>query len=556
MMFKRNKVLSLALALALAFCFSSYSKADTTTDLLDPSAQNWSGTYGTGYWQGTGGPAPNRIPNNSGFIWSSDANIIGTTIAINTALEQAGIQVEGFSYKWRVKNGNGNLYGKQPGVDDFKITVDVLKADGSIYQSYVYDYGHSHNWTSHTGSETFANNYLPPSYFSDINISAQGSDSAGWTGHYGPEFNVSASEFNLTYSSNPCYSNPLYDVACPGYATAYFNQQCTANPLYNSGCTGYAAAYLTQQCSSNPLYSTSCSGYSTAYYNQQCSNDALYDVTCDGYASAYYDQQCSVNALYDSGCNGYSTAYYNQQCSNDALYDSGCNGYENAFFAQQCSIDTLYNNQCPGYASAYYDQQCSVNALYDSGCPGYASAYYKQQCTFNPQYDKDCQGYLAETPPGEIVIVDDPIVAEAITLETPIIPEQVIVIEEVILEEPVVEEVIEEVIIVEPKQVDTAKEKTKKIKEIQQVNTQSLADKMSNAATFKVQQQIQTRLIAMLNFVPEFSKYSKTQLDGGQLQKEVNLKGGRIVDNAFARWFVNDPNYDKLEELQYNLGAN
>ena len=503
---------SLLAALVLACCFSFYSNADTTTDLLDPSAQNWSGTYGTGYWQGTGGPAPNRIPNNSGFIWSSDANIIGTTIAINTALEQAGIQVEGFSYKWRVKNGNGNLYGKQPGVDDFKITVDVLKADGSIYQSYVYDYGHSHNWTSHTGSETFANNYLPPSYFSDINISAQGSDSAGWTGHYGPEFNVSASEFNLTYSSNPCYSNPLYDVACPGYATAYFNQQCTANPLYNSGCTGYAAAYLTQQCSSNPLYSTSCSGYSTAYYNQQCSNDAL--------------------------------------------YDSGCNGYENAFFAQQCSIDTLYNNQCPGYASAYYDQQCSVNALYDSGCPGYASAYYKQQCTFNPQYDKDCQGYLAETPPGEIVIVDDPIVAEAITLETPIIPEQVIVIEEVILEEPVVEEVIEEVIIVEPKQVDTAKEKTKKIKEIQQVNTQSLADKMSNAATFKVQQQIQTRLIAMLNFVPEFSKYSKTQLDGGQLQKEVNLKGGRIVDNAFARWFVNDPNYDKLEELQYNLGAN
>ena len=227
----------------MACCFSSYSKADTTTDLLDPSAQNWSGTYGTGYWQGTGGPAPNRIPNNSGFIWSSDANIIGTTIAINTALEQAGIQVEGFSYKWRVKNGNGNLYGNQPGVDDFKITVDVLKADGSIYQSYVYDYGHSHNWTSHTGSETFANNYLPPSYFSDINISAQGSDSAGWTGHYGPEFNVSASEFNLTYSSNPCYSNPLYDVACPGYATAYFNQQCTAKPLYNSGCTGYAAAY-------------------------------------------------------------------------------------------------------------------------------------------------------------------------------------------------------------------------------------------------------------------------------------------------------------------------
>ena len=169
---------------------------------------------------------------------------------------------------------------------------------------------------------------------------------------------------------------------------------------------------------------------------------------------------------------------------------------------------------------------------------------------------KNCEGYMAETPPGEIVIVDDPIVAEAITLETPIIVEQEIVIEEVVVEEPVVEEVIEEVIIVEPKQVDTAKEKTKKIKEIQQVATQSLADKMSTAASFEVQKQIQTQLINMISFVPNFSKYTKTQLDGGQLQKEVNLKGGRIVDNAFARWFINDPNYERLEALQYNLKGN
>ena len=76
---------------------------------------------------------------------------------------------------------------------------------------------------------------------------------------------------------------------------------------------------------------------------------------------------------------------------------------------------------------------------------------------------------------------------------------------------------------------------------------------MSDAASFEVQQQVQQQLIAMLSFVPDFSKYSKAQLDGGQLPKEVNLKGGRIVDHQFARWFVNDPNYERLEELQYNL---
>jgi len=504
-------VRSLLAALVLVCCFSFYSNADTTTDLLDPSAQNWSGTYGTGYWAGTGGPAPNRLPSDRGFIWGSADSLISTTIAVNTALQQAGIQVNGFNYKWRVKNANTTSR-NQTQVDPLKITVDVLKADGSVYASYEYDYGFRQGWRNHIGSETFTDNYLDPSFFGNINIGVQAKDADGSTGHYGPEFNTLQSEFNLTYSSNPCYSNPLYDVACPGYATAYFNQQCTANPLYNSGCSGYAAAYLTQQCSSNPLYSTSCSGYSTAYYNQQCESNPLYDAGCTGYAQAYLTQQCNLDALYDASCTG--------------------------------------------YANAYYVQQCDYDPLYDVTCDGYAEAYYKQQCTFNPQYDKDCQGYLAETSPGEIVIVDDPIVAEAITLETPIIPEQVIVIEEVILEEPVVEEIIEEVIIVEPKQVNTAKEKTKKIKEIQQVATQSLADKMSTAASFEVQKQIQTQLINMISFVPNFSNYSKTQLDGGQLQKEVNLKGGRIVDNAFARWFINDPNYDKLEELQYNLGAN
>jgi hypothetical protein len=746
-MFKRNKVLSLALALALAFCFSSYSKADTTTDLLDPSAQNWSGTYGTGYWQGTGGPAPNRIPNNSGFIWSSDANIIGTTIAINTALEQAGIQVEGFSYKWRVKNGNGNLYGNQPGVDDFKITVDVLKADGSIYQSYVYDYGHSHNWTSHTGSETFANNYLPPSYFSDINISAQGSDSAGWTGHYGPEFNVSASEFNLNYSTNPCHENQLYNTSCLGYATAYATQQyntnCAANALYDSGCPGYSAAYQTQQCNANPLYSTACSGYTAAYYNQQCSINALYDSGCNGYATAYFNQQCGLDTLYNSNCPGYATAYFNHQCAANPLYDSQCPGYATAYFNQQCSANTLYDSQCPGYATAYFNAQCSASALYNSQCPGYATAYFnqqcgisalydsacsgyaqaylaqqcaisplydsqcngyalayynqqctlfpandascsgyytaqcdisslfdpgctgyqtafvEQQCSVNPQYDQSCIGYVdlsvgtvedvasvleptiqeavnnttqvsvplailalntpaVELPvvvPVEVIVVavpigepansfdapketvasasvnlEDSIEREINALEEVDTTEEVVVIEEVVEveesvsaitedgseEEKVVvieeettdkEETTEEVVVEEkivkkptPKKVLTkkqkAKAKAKKIKEIVQARGESLAQQMSTAATVEVQKQLQNQLLAIIGFVPDFSKYGKTNIDGGNLQQEVNLKGGRIVDHQFSRWFLNDPGFAALEEQQYNLRSN
>ena len=87
-------------------CYSSYSNAQavvsptqTSPDLLDPSAQNWSGNYGTGYWGGSQNPAgtnssiPNRLPNDTGFIWGGANEIIGTTIAINQALQVAGIQV-------------------------------------------------------------------------------------------------------------------------------------------------------------------------------------------------------------------------------------------------------------------------------------------------------------------------------------------------------------------------------------------------------------------------------------------------------------------------------
>ena len=393
----------------LCFCFYCNASAQvvnttpqtsTTGDLLDPSAQNWTGTYGTGWWGGSRNPAgvgnesvPNRLPTDSGFIWGGKDQIISTTIAINTALAQAGIQVNGFTYKWRVKNGNANIYQNQPGIDDFEITVEILDSNGNTYQTYVYDYGHSHNWTTHQGSETFPNQFLPPSYFSDINILAQGSDSANWAGRYGPEFNVAQSELKLTFSANPCHNDPLYDPQCQGYAVALFNQQCTQNPLFDPTCTGYAAAYMTQQCSANPLHDPTCPGYSTAYYNQQCSLNALHDQNCPGYATAYLNQQCALNPLHDTSCTGYATAYFNQQCSISALHDQNCPGYATAYFNQQCSISALHDPQCPGYATAYFNQQCSISALYNAQCPGYATAYYNQQCSLNPLYDTQCPGY-------------------------------------------------------------------------------------------------------------------------------------------------------------------
>ena len=194
------------------------SKGDETTNLLNPI---WSGDYGTGYWGGTtGGETPNMLPNGTGFIWGHGGGLLSNTIAINNAIQSLGMQVEGFSYVWRVKNANINRYEQQGGVDPLEITVDVFKSDGTLYTTYSYDYSQFQGWTTYNGSETFPDQFLDPAFFGNLVVSADGDDVGHWTGHWGPEFNTSASSITLTYSSNPCYENALYDPSCTGYAEA------------------------------------------------------------------------------------------------------------------------------------------------------------------------------------------------------------------------------------------------------------------------------------------------------------------------------------------------
>ena len=93
---------------------------------------------------------PNLLPSTTGFNWGCNATIVSTTIAINQALQVAGIQVNGFEYEWKVKNGNANIFTQQPGIDDFVIEVDIYDAQGNLYATYQYDYSYSHNWTTHS----------------------------------------------------------------------------------------------------------------------------------------------------------------------------------------------------------------------------------------------------------------------------------------------------------------------------------------------------------------------------------------------------------------------
>ena len=406
------------------------------------------------------------------------------------------------------------------------------------------------------------------------------------------------------YTVNICDSNPLYSTSCTGYADALaqqlYNQQCTANPLYDSGCPGYASAYLTQQCNINSLYSESCPNYATAYFNQQCELNPLYDTECTGYETAYFNQQCSLDPLYNAECTGYDAAYLSQQCSIDVFYSPECDGYEVAYFNQQCSLNTLYDEECTGYDIAYLNQQCAINPQYDTTCPGYLEPVDE---TLPP-----------EIPVIETIVVT-PIVPTLPEIPVIIEPEiEIVEIPEVEIEEEIIQEIEiaqvedetsqEEIPVQEVSEDESEREdvqeatneteekdevqesskvsedevgenndgkssdkterddkssdkprpkklnKKEKMKKLITKKATQLAENMGKAATLEMQKEVQSKLVALIGYVPDFDQYKNTQI-----QKEIAFyEPVDNVDNAFARWFLNDPKFTELEELQYPNG--
>ena len=615
-------------------CFSSYSNAQSVSV---PSGQTgniliigngWTGNFSTcthnvNCWAGTtdsgdihNAPA-GTTGNGSTFYWSGTQNTLSNTIAINTALAQAGIQVDGFDYEWVFKNGNANWFAGQPGgggVDPFEIVVNVYDSNGNLFKTYRYDYGTNFaNWTYDTGTETFGTNYLDPSFFGNVEVLVTGKDIAGQAGYWGPEFRADESGLYVNYSANLCYNNPLHDPTCSGYANALFQQQCTANPLFDPACPGYANAYLTQQCSANPLY----------------------DPACPGYANAYYNQQCTLDPLYDSGCTGYKTAYLNQQCSLDPLYDPQCTGYSAAYLLQQCDLDPLHDITCIGYQQAYVEKQCESDPLYDVTCIGYNEAIALQDTT--EEYVDDgivdteidivgttiVEGIpnvmsLPELPVIEIFELEDTIVKE----DYDIVEGDALAMEDDIekeiaeLERAEEEEIIEEENVSNPfekerdETEDTPGERDgsvggqgettseddieKEIAELEEIeitddgSDEELADgdtvpseeidepekkkvvKKKSTKEQKIRMLLAQKAIELTKKVEESVSIEQQMLVQRQLLALISYVPGfdynekrlpqvnfyppkPVVDHAYARWFLNDPRFGEMEDSQYNF---
>ena len=451
----------------------------------------------------------------------------------------------------------------------------------------------------------------------NVQVEIFGYDAGYWSGNYGPRIknmvgsviysadicasnplhDATCSGYGNALFTQACTANPLFDPACPGYANALLTQQCSANPLTDPACPGYANAYYNQQCSLNPLFDSGCTGYAQAYFNQQCKLDPLYDSKCTGYQTAYLNQQCSLDPLFDPQCTGYDAAYQLQQCDFDALYDITCIGYQQAYIEQQCQSDPLYDVTCIGYNEAIALEDLTDEIIDDGienteidvvattvieGVPNVmtlpevptvqvveldsGNGFQEVEDTISGDQmnmEDDIEKEIAELErveeePIEEENVSNPFEKERDeTEETPgdkdgsvggqgeTTSEDDIEKEIAELEESVPSEKIDK-----PEKKKVVKKKTTKNEKIKMLLAQKaieLTKKVEESVSIEQQMLVQRQLLALISYVPGFD-YSEKKLP------QVNFYPPKpVVDHAYARWFLNDPNFVAMEDLQYNF---
>ena len=568
------------------------------------NAQNsdfWGGNqgYGTGIYNGGSNNVQVLLHGES---INGDATWTYTSQIVSALLQKlTGIKIDGFQYSWEYRKSddafasNGMCHGQVPnrmmmGCDDkLEISFTIKDSSGNavITESFNYDSNATDGvWYTESGL-SWHNTQL--GYGTDIasfDISITGGD--GGDGGYqnggsffaGPQ--VRRMTGDIIFSQDICAINALHDPSCSGYANALFNQQCTANPLYDPSCPGYTAANLTQMCTANPLYDPACPGYANAYYTQQCNLNPLYDQGCPGYANAAYNQQCTNNPTSDPSC----PDYYVAMCKKDALFDSGCQGYDIAYFDQQCSLDPQYDTTCAGYVdlSGNDGDFVVLDPIVDDVVNSYTNIGTEiattvlapvvvaentivnsddvEQSTGFQTIEDDIETEISDlqTMDGETILEED-IEAEIAKLENESETLNTEDGESLTGKASMDDNIEKELAELEntkpdyrenipgkamPK-VDPVDSKRNKLKLLIAMKAIEAVKELEAAVTLEQQMDIQRRLLALISFVPDFNDYNK--------EENIDLANfyppKPTVDHAFARWFLNDPNFGAMEDLQY-----
>jgi len=546
-------------------CFDSTNQTVvdviTTTDFNKSSGSSY---QGCDIVQTPLGPACDNM-----ILFSYTPDTWSVTQAINQALLGTGLIVDGYTSTFEYKNEatnsiNGSCQAATVNglcMDTLTLTIKAYDSNGVQILNDTYDYSQylTNGWTVEQITSYAPTSLVPGVDLASVSVDIYGIDNGYWRGVYGPR--VKNFVGSIIVSQDQCTINPLYDPSCPGYANALYNQQCTANPLYDPGCPGYAAANLTQQCSANPLYDSSCPGYSTAYYTQQCTINPTSDPSCPD----YYVAMCEADTLFDAGCLGYDIAYFDQQCSLDPQYDNTCSGYvdlsgnDGDFVVLDPIIDDVVNSDTnigtelvttTIVAPVVATENTLVTSDNVEQSTGFQTIEDDIETEISELQSMDGETILEEDIEAEIAKLEK----EADTLNTEdgesltgkaSMDDN---IEKELAElENTKPEYIEKIPGKAMPKVDPVDSKRNKLKLLIAMKAIEAVKELEAAVTLEQQMDIQRRLLALISFVPDFNDYNK--------EENIDLANfyppKPTVDHAFARWFLNDPNFGAMEDLQY-----
>ena len=89
--------------------------------------------------------------------------------------------------------------------------------------------------------------------------------------------------------------------------------------------------------------------------------------------------------------------------------------------------------------------------------------------------------------------------------------------------------------------------RNEKIKMLLAQKAIELTKKVEESVSIEQQMLVQRQLLALISYVPGFD-YAEKKLN------QVNFYPPKpVVDHAYARWFLNDPRFVEMEDLQYNF---
>ena len=332
------------------------------------------------------GPQPRVNANGYGVInFSYGQTDLNQVVNINRALAAggSGVQLSGFNFGFRAKNGNGWDNGAQ---DYLGAYVKFYDAAGGVAATYDYtsQTNRKYNWTNFNFSETFANP-IAASNYSNAQVGFVGRDNNFWVGPYGPEiYNVS---FSLKYRVDPCATNPAYSPTCAG-----FNNVITSNnilPQSDTWGTSINQIVAINTALKNGGIGATVHGFNYGFdYTVGQSWFGCTATNQDGSCSWYMNVPAQVSATAQlTNSNNQSLFSKNHTLTGDGTSGSISGQYLLPSSLNQTSLGNvrLYGNASGtgssiGNFSAsliYTADPCVSNPLYNASCNGYAVAFAK-----------------------------------------------------------------------------------------------------------------------------------------------------------------------------------